>query len=52
MQITQATGSIQDGRQHIKLNLLIEPDNARVEGFYRRQGYANDTLLFMEKWLD
>ena len=36
----------------IKLNLLIEPDNARVEGFYRRQGYANDTLLFMEKWLD
>ena len=35
----------------IKLNLLIEPDNACVEGFYRRLGYAKDPLLFMEKWL-
>src|SRR5947209_4234119 len=32
----------------VKVNLLIEPDNAGVEAFYRRQGYATDPLIFME----
>ena len=34
-----------------KINLLIEPDNAAVAGFYARHGYQPDELLFMEKWL-
>ena len=34
-----------------KVNLLIEPDNAAVAGFYARLGYRPDDLLFMEKWL-
>ena len=34
-----------------KVNLLIEPDNKPVTGFYRRRGYAEDRLIFMEKWL-
>jgi GNAT superfamily N-acetyltransferase len=34
-----------------KVNLLIEPDNAGVTGFYARHGYQPDELLFMEKWL-
>jgi ribosomal protein S18 acetylase RimI-like enzyme len=34
-----------------KVNLLIEPDNAGVAGFYARYGYQSDELLFMEKWL-
>lgn len=34
-----------------KVNLLIEPDNAGVERFYRRLGYERDELIFMEKWL-
>lgn len=34
-----------------KVNLLIEPDNAAVSGFYARRGYRPDRLLFMEKWL-
>jgi hypothetical protein len=34
-----------------KINLLIEPDNQAVTGFYRRHGYAEDELIFMEKWL-
>lgn len=34
-----------------KVNLLIEPDNAGVERFYRRLGYTTDPLIFMEKWL-
>ncbi|MCW3475893.1 GNAT family acetyltransferase [Limobrevibacterium gyesilva] len=34
-----------------KVNLLIEADNAAVAGFYARLGYANDALIFMEKWL-
>jgi ribosomal protein S18 acetylase RimI-like enzyme len=34
-----------------KVNLLIEPDNERVTGFYRRHGYTEDQLIFMEKWL-
>lgn len=35
----------------VKVNLLIEPDNAGVEAFYRRQHYEADKLIFMEKWL-
>ena len=34
-----------------KVNLLIEPDNAEVTGFYARLGYQTDDLVFMEKWL-
>jgi ribosomal protein S18 acetylase RimI-like enzyme len=34
-----------------KVNLLIEPDNQAVTGFYRQHGYAEDELIFMEKWL-
>jgi ribosomal protein S18 acetylase RimI-like enzyme len=34
-----------------KVNLLVEPDNEQVTGFYRRYGYAEDQLNFMEKWL-
>jgi uncharacterized protein len=34
-----------------KVNLLIEPDNTAVAGFYARFGYRPDELLFMEKWL-
>ena len=34
-----------------KVNLLIEPDNAAVAGFYTRLGYRPHELLFMEKWL-
>ena len=34
-----------------KLNLLVEPGNAAVAGFYRRLGYAPDDLLFMTKLL-
>jgi ribosomal protein S18 acetylase RimI-like enzyme len=34
-----------------KVNLLVEPDNEQVTGFYRRSGYAEDQLIFMEKWL-
>jgi ribosomal protein S18 acetylase RimI-like enzyme len=34
-----------------KVNLLIELDNQQVTGFYRRHGYAEDQLIFMEKWL-
>jgi GNAT superfamily N-acetyltransferase len=34
-----------------KVNLLIEPDNDAVTGFYRQHGYTEDQLIFMEKWL-
>jgi ribosomal protein S18 acetylase RimI-like enzyme len=34
-----------------KMNLLIEPANVAVQGFYERLGYARDDLIFMEKWL-
>jgi ribosomal protein S18 acetylase RimI-like enzyme len=34
-----------------KVNLLIEPSNGGVQGFYQRLGYARDDLIFMEKWL-
>lgn len=30
-----------------KMNLLIEPANAAVQGFYERLGYARDDLIFM-----
>ena len=36
----------------IKVNLLIDTDNAEVMGFYRKRGYATDNLIFMEKWLE
>jgi ribosomal protein S18 acetylase RimI-like enzyme len=34
-----------------KVNLLIEPDNGQAVHFYRRMGYTQDDLIFMEKWL-
>ncbi len=34
-----------------KVNLLIEPDNSPATGFYARQGYRPDDLIFMEKHL-
>ena len=34
-----------------KVNLLIEADNAGVQAYYARLGYAVDPLIFMEKWL-
>ena len=34
-----------------KVNLLIVPSNAKVQGFYARLGYGVDELIFMEKWL-
>jgi ribosomal protein S18 acetylase RimI-like enzyme len=35
-----------------KVNLLIEPDNAGIAGFYEKFGYERDQLIFMERWLD
>jgi len=35
----------------LKVNLLIETDNADVQGFYQRHDYESDDLIFMEKWL-
>lgn len=35
----------------IKVNLLVDPENSGVTGFYARRGYASDELIFMEKWL-
>ena len=34
-----------------KVNLLIDGGNASVQDFYRKIGYSNDDLIFMEKWL-
>jgi ribosomal protein S18 acetylase RimI-like enzyme len=34
-----------------KVNLLIEPENAAVAGFYAPLGYQRDELTFMEHWL-
>lgn len=34
-----------------KVNLLVEPDNQGVVAFYAGGGYAEDRLIFMEKWL-
>jgi ribosomal protein S18 acetylase RimI-like enzyme len=33
----------------VKVNLLIEPANAAVQGFYERLGYNTKPLIFMEK---
>ncbi len=35
----------------VKVNLLIEANNAAVQLFYQRHGYQRDQLIFMEKWL-
>jgi ribosomal protein S18 acetylase RimI-like enzyme len=34
-----------------KVNLLIDASNSNVQEFYRKLGYNNDDLIFMEKWL-
>jgi ribosomal protein S18 acetylase RimI-like enzyme len=34
-----------------KVNLLVEPANREVVGFYERLGFRTDELIFMEKWL-
>ncbi len=35
----------------VKVNLLIEPENAGVQAYYERLGFGADPLIFMEKWL-
>ena len=34
-----------------KINLLIEVSNKKVQGFYEKQGFKTDELIFMEKWI-
>jgi len=34
-----------------KINLLIEMENQNVQKFYKKQGYKQDELIFMEKWI-
>jgi ribosomal protein S18 acetylase RimI-like enzyme len=34
-----------------KVNLLIEMDNSKVQGFYEKLGFNHDKLIFMEKWV-
>lgn len=34
-----------------KINLLIEMENQNVQKFYKKQGYRQDELIFMEKWI-
>ncbi|QRG68371.1 GNAT family acetyltransferase [Brevibacillus choshinensis] len=34
-----------------KINLLIEPENSRVQSFYGKLGFKRDELIFMEKWI-
>ena len=34
-----------------KINLLIELSNEKVQGFYEKQGFKTDQLIFMEKWI-
>lgn len=35
----------------VKVNLLIEADNAAAADYYATLGYSRDPLIFMEKWL-
>jgi len=35
-----------------KINLLIEPENQSVVGFYERLGFTTDEPIFMEKRID
>jgi hypothetical protein len=35
----------------VKINLLIEPDNAAVVPFYERLDFRSRSLTFMEKWI-
>jgi|SRR5450755_274681 ribosomal protein S18 acetylase RimI-like enzyme len=35
----------------IKINLLVEPENAAVVPFYERLGFRPRTLTFMDKWI-
>ncbi len=34
-----------------KVNLMVRRDNAVVQGFYKRLGFENDDVIFMQKWL-
>ncbi|WKB36245.1 GNAT family acetyltransferase [Terrilactibacillus sp. S3-3] len=34
-----------------KVNLLIEQNNEKVQGFYEKQGFKRDELIYMEKWI-
>lgn len=34
-----------------KVNLLIELSNMEVQGFYEKQGFKKEELIFMEKWI-
>jgi ribosomal protein S18 acetylase RimI-like enzyme len=35
----------------VKINLLIEPENAAVVPFYERLDFRSRSLIFMEKWI-
>lgn len=35
----------------LKVNLLVAGNNTRVLGFYEKQGFQRDDVVFMEKWL-
>ena len=35
----------------LKLNLLVAGHNTRVLGFYEKQGFEKDDVVFMGKWL-
>ena len=35
----------------VKINLLVEPDNADVVPFYERLGFDSRSMIFMDKWI-
>ena len=35
----------------VKINLLVEPDNADVVPFYERLGFDPRSMIFMDKWI-
>ena len=35
----------------LKVNLLVAGTNTQVLGFYEKQGFQRDDVVFMEKWL-
>ena len=40
------------GRGIEKLQLLVRPDNKRVQGFYQSLGYSEQERIIYAKWLD
>lgn len=35
----------------VKVNLMLEPSNARVLGFYEKLGFEQSEVIFMQKWI-